>query len=419
MIQSSNSHSTEEQFATKVVETLHKAGFVGYFAGGCVRDRLLGIEPKDFDVATSALPEEVREIFGHRRTLAIGASFGVITVLGPKPLQVEVATFRTDGQYTDGRHPNDVAFSTAEEDAARRDFTINGMFFDPLENKVIDFVSGQSDLELKLIRAIGAPLERIEEDRLRMLRAVRFAATYDFEIASTTLAAVQSQATHLGAVSQERITAELQRMIEHSNRSRALYLLRESRLLSQVIAPLADVAESEPDRWQRLLRILKSPAITGFVPAMAAMLGLEGAALSGEHLGALCRRTKLSNEQRNSLLWVTANRSQLELASQLKYSELQSLLIHPDIEHALSLMRAVADVDGSSLEAIEHCQQLLSQPAEELDPPVLLRGNDLMAEGMQPGPQFAKLLNALRVAQLDGFVSTRAEAIAFVKRECK
>ena len=158
-----------ENFATKVVGKLREAGFVGYFAGGCVRDRLLGRPPKDFDVATSALPEEVRELFGHRRTLAIGASFGVITVLGPKPHQVEVATFRNDGEYTDGRHPDGVTFSTAEEDAARRDFTINGMFFDPLENNVIDFVGGEADLQARVIRAIGSPLERIEEDRLRML----------------------------------------------------------------------------------------------------------------------------------------------------------------------------------------------------------------------------------------------------------
>jgi len=418
MIHSPNSQSME-QFATKVVEKLRTAGFIGYFAGGCVRDRLLGKEPKDFDVATSALPNQVRELFGHRRTLAIGASFGVITVLGPKPLQVEVATFRNDGEYSDGRHPDGVTFSTAEEDAARRDFTINGMFFDPLANEVIDFVDGEADLQSRLIRAIGAPLERIEEDRLRMLRAVRFAATYDFQIEPETMAAVQSQAANLSAVSQERITAELQRMVTHPNRTHALRLLHESRLLPYVIAPLADVAESKPDRWRRLLRILDSNAVTGFVPTLSAMLGREGADLDIDEVAKLCRQLKLSNEERKSVAWLSKHRKQLELAPQLKYSELQPLLIHPDCRNALSLMRAVAEVDSSPTAAIEHCQRLLAQTAEKLDPPVLLRGGDLMSEGMKPGPQFAKLLDALRVAQLDGLVCTKAEALAFVKGECK
>ena len=408
-----------ENFATKVVEKLREAGFVGYFAGGCVRDRLLGRSPKDFDVATSALPNEVRELFGHRRTLAIGASFGVITVLGPKPHQVEVATFRNDGEYTDGRHPDGVTFSTAEEDAARRDFTINGMFFDPLENNVIDFVGGEADLQARVIRAIGSPLERIKEDRLRMLRAVRFAATYDFEIETETMKAVQSQAANLNAVSQERITAELQRMLAHPNRSRALSLLHESRLLPLTIAPVANLAESKSKRWQRLLSILESDAITRFVPAMAAVLGTEGANLNAQEVAQAGRTLKLSNEERKSLAWVVKHRQQIDDATQLKHSELQPLLIQSDVRHSLSLMRAVAEVDEIPNLAIKHCEQLLDQPQDRLDPPVLLRGNDLMSEGIKPGPQFAELLSGLRAAQLDGLVSNKAEAIAFVKRARK
>ncbi len=173
--------SAARHFAGEVGRGLRDAGFTAFFAGGCVRDRLLGIEPKDYDVATSALPEQVRDVFGHRRTIALGASFGVITVLGPKSAgQIEVATFRHDGTYSDGRHPDQVVFSSPEVDALRRDFTINGMFFDPVADKVIDYVGGQSDLAAQVVRAIGDPFARIAEDRLRMLRAVRIASVYGF-----------------------------------------------------------------------------------------------------------------------------------------------------------------------------------------------------------------------------------------------
>ena len=171
-----------EAFALEVVKKLRASNFTAFFAGGCVRDKLLGYPAKDYDVATAARPEEVRKVFGYRRTLPIGASFGVITVLGPKPLQVEVATFRSDGYYSDGRHPDRVTYSSAQEDAARRDFTINGMFYDPIEQRVIDYVGGEADLRAGVIRAIGEPTARFMEDRLRMLRAVRFASIYGFQI---------------------------------------------------------------------------------------------------------------------------------------------------------------------------------------------------------------------------------------------
>ncbi|MFN5709429.1 MAG: CCA tRNA nucleotidyltransferase, partial [Planctomycetota bacterium] len=174
---------TPREFAVQIVQRLQQAGFEAVWAGGCVRDMLLGLKPKDYDVATSALPEQIRDLFGHRQTLAIGASFGVITVLGPKSAgQVEVATFRQDAEYSDGRRPDSVHFSTAERDAQRRDFTINGMFYDPVQDVVLDFVEGRRDIDERVIRAIGNPEERIAEDKLRMLRAVRFAATYQFHL---------------------------------------------------------------------------------------------------------------------------------------------------------------------------------------------------------------------------------------------
>src|SRR6185369_6621765 len=191
--------------AVDVVRCLRGAGHQSLWAGGCVRDQLMEQLPKDYDVATDAVPQQVREVFGKRRTLEIGAAFGVVTVLGPKGAgQIDVATFRRDASYSDGRHPDAVTFSDAEHDAQRRDFTINGLFFDPLAEQVIDYVGGQRDIEQRVIRAIGDPLARIAEDKLRMLRAVRFAARFDFAIDSDTLAAIRQQARELVIVSAER-----------------------------------------------------------------------------------------------------------------------------------------------------------------------------------------------------------------------
>ena len=204
------------QFALDVVAKLRAAGHQALWAGGCVRDQLMGKTPKDYDVATDAQPERIREVFGQRRTLAIGAAFGVITVLGPKDAgQIEVATFRRDLGYSDGRRPDAVAFTSAEEDAKRRDLTINGIFFDPVAEQYLDFVGGQEDLKNHVIRAIGNPHERFAEDKLRMLRAVRFAAMFDFSLDAATKAAVQAMAGEINVVSAERIAAEMRLMFVH------------------------------------------------------------------------------------------------------------------------------------------------------------------------------------------------------------
>lgn len=403
------------RFATNVVRELEHAGFVAYFAGGCVRDSLLNRLPKDFDVATNARPEQVRQVFGARRTLAIGASFGVMTVLGPKPHQVEVATFRNDGEYTDGRHPDGVTYSTAEEDASRRDFTVNGMFFDPIENRIIDYVGGEIDLAAKLIRAIGDPDARIEEDRLRMLRAVRFAATYDFSIENQTLSAIQAHAAKITVVSQERITAEIRRMLGNENRTQALKLMHESGLLEFVLPPLIPLVESR-DRWPRLLHLVSNPSISTFPQVVVLLLGAEGVNMSPSTADEFCRGLKLSNEQRQCIVWTLSNLTQLERAHTCKFSEIQPLLTEDCIHDALAVLRAVADDDESRQDAIRHCETLLSREPSELDPPVLIRGNDLMGLGMQAGPQFKETLDAVRVAQLDGLLNNESEAIEYVKR---
>src|SRR5262249_10299637 len=222
----------QREFALEVAKKLREAGFEALWAGGCVRDELLGLTPKDYDVATSATPDQIRDLFGRRRTLPIGASFGVITVLGPRAAgQIEVATFRTDAAYSDGRHPDSVTFTTAEHDAQRRDFTINGLFFDPIAEKVVDYVGGQADLERHVLRAIGDPRLRFGEDKLRMLRAVRFAAAFNFAIDRQTLDAIQEMAPEISNVSAERIGAEIRRMLTDRSRAAAFALLRETKLL--------------------------------------------------------------------------------------------------------------------------------------------------------------------------------------------
>jgi poly(A) polymerase len=221
--------SQARDFALDIVRRLRQAGFQALWAGGCVRDQLLNLPPKDYDVATDATPEQIRSIFGRRRTLAIGQSFGVIVVLGPKSAgQVDVATFRQDAAYSDGRHPDSVTFSSAPEDAERRDFTINGLFYDPLAEQVIDYVGGQQDIERRLIRAIGDPFQRFAEDKLRMLRAVRFATVFGFQIEAATLDAIRQLSRQLVIVSAERIAAELRRILQAAWAAAGIELLDQS-----------------------------------------------------------------------------------------------------------------------------------------------------------------------------------------------
>src|SRR5262245_30736477 len=284
---------TDREFAIDVVRRLRQSGYEALWAGGCVRDELLGLTPADYDVATSARPEEVERTFA--RTVAVGASFGVVEVIGPRrPDQsfpkVQVATFRSDGAYIDGRRPESVVFSTAVEDAQRRDFTINGMFFDPLESKVIDYVGGQADLKAGVLRAIGDPRARFREDKLRLMRAVRMAARFDFPIESATAAAIREMAPELNVVSAERIADELRKMLVHRNRAWAMRQMDELGLLRQVLPEVENdmkgrLPQGLPeaptgDLWQHILRVLEllegpqwpQPSPVSFPLAFAAIL---------------------------------------------------------------------------------------------------------------------------------------------------
>ena len=250
----------QRAFAVEVVRQLRDHGHQAYWAGGCVRDHLLGRAPYDYDVATSAHPEEIRGAFKHRKTLAIGAAFGVMTVVGPRGAgQVEVTTFRQDVSYSDGRHPDRIEFSSPEEDAKRRNFTINGMFFDPVENRVIDFVGGEADLRAGIVRAIGDAQARFTEDKLRMLRAVRFASVFNFELEAATLAAIRSMADQVKVVSAERIADEMRNVLVQPARANAVRLWRETGLLRAILPEIDRLSASssdsdQVDNWNAVFR---------------------------------------------------------------------------------------------------------------------------------------------------------------------
>ncbi|MBW3541812.1 MAG: CCA tRNA nucleotidyltransferase, partial [Planctomycetes bacterium] len=413
------------EFALDVVRRLKDAGFQALWAGGCVRDLLRGVAPKDYDVATDARPAQVRELFGRRRTVAVGESFGVILVVAPPGAgNVEVATFRNDLQYVDGRRPEGVVFSTPEEDARRRDFTINGMFYDPLTGDVLDYVGGQQDLEAGVVRAIGDAHARMSEDKLRMLRAVRFAAALGFTLDEATASAVWEMADSLSVVSAERIAQELKRMLVDRHRRRALELARELGLLPVVFPELRSMlaeGASAADEWQVTLEILERLDKPGFELAMAALL--QAVAAAEESTAAdvrqiagtprdICRRLRLSNREIEHVGWLLEHRHDLQHARSLPPAAVKPLLAHAYGRDLLTLSRAQREARGENLDDVEFCEDLLRRtPTAELDPPPLLGGNDLIQQGHQPGPQFQRILQAIREAQLNREITTRDEAL--------
>lgn len=399
--------AAQRAFALDIVRKLRAANFEALWAGGCVRDQLLGLEPKDYDVATSALPEQIRELFGHRRTLPIGAAFGVVTVLGPRAAgQIEVATFRADAGYSDGRHPDSVSFTDAQNDAQRRDFTINGLFYDPIANEVVDYVDGQKDLEARVIRAIGNPRLRFGEDKLRMLRAVRFAAAFEFTIEHSTMRAIREMAPDLTSVSAERIGMELRRMLLDRNRAVAMQLLRESNLLWQVLPELSVLSN---DDWRHTLdRLARLDNPTLCVALAALLLGAENADVQ-----AIVRRLRYTNKEIERTAWLIEHLVTVAHAPSVPWPKLQRVLVH---EGAAELLSLVASISEENDAALAFCRERLNWPSEKLNPPPLLDGGDLIRHGLTPGPQFAELLEQVRDAQLDGEIATREDAIALVDR---
>ncbi len=406
---------TEREFATDVVSKLVKAGHVAYFAGGCVRDEILGLQPEDYDVATSARPEQVTALF--RRTIEVGASFGVVEVIGPRDehghfLKVQVATFRSDGIYLDGRHPAQVVFSSPQEDATRRDFTINGMFLDPLTGTIYDYVGGQQDLARGILRAIGRAEDRFSEDRLRMLRAVRMSARFRFPLEEQTLAAIQKMASGIQAISAERICEELRKMLTHPNRAMALELIQHTHLLPYLFP------EIDPQTWPETIQIARRLPRLCWPNDREVTVPLGFAILlrhfDKKKIQAFCQRLKMTNDELSRISWLVTHQQALVDAAQQKKSQLYPILIHEGISELLSLH------EGLTGQPAEYALHVLRQtPREQLNPPVLLTGDDLIQMGYKPGPLFKKWLEELRAKQLDQEIHNREQAIAWLESQTR
>lgn len=402
-------------FALNVVERLAAAGFTAFWAGGCVRDQLLGRQPKDFDVATNATPGEVRTLFGRNRTLAIGQSFGVITVLGRRDISpVEVATFREDVSYSDGRRPDAIQFSHARQDAFRRDFTINGLFFDPLNDKVVDFVEGHRDITNKVLRAIGEAEKRFDEDKLRMLRAIRFAADFEFEIESRTMAAIRCHATKISQVSVERISGELAKMLVHPRRQKALSLLRDSQLYSEVFVELAELGEPG---WHRLEALIQNAKVDHFGVAIALIAWAHHGQEAGPIIKDLTKRLKLSNDEQNRADHAIKYGPVLAGACEPQWPSVQPILISDYAESTLDFAEATTFAMGKSHDGIKFCRERFSWPTEQLDPEPLVTGEHLRKLGLQPGPHYRTWLDRVRTEQLLGHLGTEDAAVQWLVEE--
>jgi len=418
---------TPRAFATDVVSRLRRAGFEAYWAGGCVRDEQMGLEPKDFDVATSARPEEVREVFGASRTLPIGAAFGVVIVMGPKSAgAIEVATFRRDLSYSDGRRPDAVAYCSAAEDAARRDFTINGLFFDPLAGRVLDYVGGIDDIRRQIIRAIGDPHERIAEDKLRMLRGVRFTSRFEFSLDPACFDAIRAHAREIGQVSIERIVGELRQMLAHRHRSRAARLLVACGLLQEVLPECrADYdweAGDEPPRgaWDRTLRMFdRLGQQPDGITALALLIRpwYDSAGRDPASIGELARRLRLSTIESTRLSHLLTREPLVRTARGAPWPVVQRVLARPDRDRLLECARIIAEVEDTGRDDVAFCRTKTSGPETEWNPPPLVSGNDLKSLGIRPGPAIGRILDAIRDAQLDGRLATRDGALAFAREQ--
>lgn len=394
-------------FAYEVVRRLRDVGHQALWAGGCVRDQLLGLLPKDYDVATSARPEQIRELFGQRRTIAVGAAFGVIAVLGPRSAgSVEVATFRGESQYLDGRHPSEVHFTDAEHDAQRRDFTINGLFFDPMKSEVIDYVNGQRDLAERIVRAIGDPAARFADDKLRMLRAVRFAATFNFTIEPATLAAIDRHAGEIHQVSAERIGMEVRRMLLDPRRAAALKQLEACKLLVEVLPEVARLPRDVQKATRAVLRHLDDPTLS--VALAAALHRAGGPDVARE----VSRRLRFTNKEADRTEWLLSHLEQVAAADRLAWPQLQRLLVH---EGGAELVQMLVAITGETA-AARLCREKLAMPAEELNPAPLVDGSDLLSAGVPAGPGVGKLLEQIRDAQLEGSFMSREHALESVKQ---
>ena len=434
--------SAMEKTARDVAARLRESGHLAYLAGGCVRDIVRGETPKDFDIATDANPEAVQKLFPH--TYAVGAHFGVILVV-ENGFQFEVATFRADDVYVDGRRPRAVHFSSPEEDAKRRDFTINGMFYDPVAEKVIDFVGGRADIEAELVRAIGDPAQRFAEDRLRMLRAVRFATVLDYQIDNQTWDALLANAVSINEISAERIREELVRMFLSPNRTRGWDLLDSSGLM-RAILPEIDAMKgcAQPEQFhpegdvfehtRLMLQFLPEKVSVPLVFAVllhdvakprTATVDNTGRIRFNEHdrIGAemteeIMRRLRFSGAEIDATVEMVRQHMVFKDVPKMRVAKLKRFMARPTFDDELELHRVDCQGSHRMLDNYEFLLRKREEFANEpIIPPPLVRGDDLIALGLKPGPKFGEILEAVETRQLEGTLSTSEEALEWVKHE--
>ena len=456
-------------FAISIIHTLRGKGYKAYLVGGCVRDLLLGREPADYDVATDATPEQVMAIFPE--TYAVGAQFGVVLVPVPPELQrpvsprtdepsgplspgtfghakdglIEVATFRADIGYSDGRHPDEVRFSKdPREDVQRRDFTINGLLLDPLSNEVLDFVGGRDDLQARIIRTIGNPEQRFAEDKLRMLRAVRFAARFGYAIEPGTFRSIQQQASHIDQVSRERVRDELTKMLTEGHARAAFLLLDETGLLQELLPKIEAMkgVEQPPQfhpegdvfvhtlllldklprpcppnlAWGALLHDVGKPATFRVAPDR---IRFDGHVEVGVRMAEeICRRLRFSNDETEQIVALVDNHMRFAHVQRMKESTFKKFVRMPHFDEHLELHRIDCQASHGDLTSYNFTREkMATMPAEVMNPAPLITGDDLIAAGYKPGPQFKEILSAVEDGQLEGRLQSKDAALQLVARE--
>jgi len=421
-----------------IVRHLREAGFESYLAGGCVRDNLMNLEPKDYDIVTDATPEAIERIFPNHIT--VGKAFGVVIVI-VNNYQFEVTTFRQDGKYSDSRRPDSVTFSDWKNDVLRRDFTINGMLFDPLNNKLLDIVGGEQDIKMKIIKTIGDPLRRFSEDKLRMMRAVRFACELNFNIEDKTEKAIKELASEITQVSFERIRDELKIILMSKNRARGIALLFQFGLLREILPevvamdkiPQPPQFHSEGDVFTHTKLCLEYLENPSFELALATLLHdigkphcfkitdrirFNGHEKVGEIISEkICRRLKLSLSEIDKVVYLVSNHMLLKDVRKMRQATLKRLIANRYFGDLLKLFRVdklASDKDLTDLEFLE--AKVKEFKKEELKPKPLIIGKDLIKLGLVPGPIFSEILRKVEDAQLEGEIKTKNEAIEFVKK---
>ncbi len=456
--------SNARQHAAEIVRKLRQRGHQAYLAGGCVRDLLLSREPADYDVATDATPQQVMQIFP--QTFAVGEQFGVVLIpdtngattaiangaTGVLARQgershaaVEVATFRSDVGYSDGRHPDEVRFTKdPREDVQRRDFTINGMLLDPATSEILDFVGGREDLQTGIVRAIGDPERRFAEDKLRMLRAVRFAARFDYRTDLATMAAIKKLAPQIHQVSCERVREELTKMLTEGRARRAFELLDTTGLLPEVLPEIAAMkgVEQSPEyhpegdvfvhtlllldklqagcsktlAWGALLHDVGKPPTFRVAPDR---IRFDGHVEVGVKMAAeICRRLRFSNDETDQILALVDNHMRFADVQRMKQSTMKKFLRLPAFDEHLELHRLDCLSSHGQLDAYDFSrEQLRSMPPESIRPTPLITGQDLIEAGYEPGPRFKEVLSAVEDAQLEGRLASREAAMEYVRRE--